>query len=87
MSTNPTGYPVGRPRKGEIRPITAAMLTAAAGRARQKKWLGKSLYNAIKAAESKAYYHANLEKSRAALRRKYYRNKAIKEARGLITIG
>lgn len=87
MSYTPTGYPAGRPRTGEIRPITAKMLAAAATRAREKKALGKTFYNAIKAAQSREYYHSNLDTVRATARRKYYRNKAIKEAQGLITIG
>ncbi len=81
--TKPTGFPIGRPRKGEHRPLTLKIISQRASRARSKLkpgWLEKQ------AERQRNWVAANYEKDRARRRRQAARNKAWANCGGEVTM-
>lgn len=75
-----TGYTVGRPKVGEIRPLTIGGLQSAQKREKMKKQMGIKQYKMKMAIYSQLWRLANLERSkeisRAACTRYRVRNRA-----------
>lgn len=81
MSYVPTGFPRGRPRKGELRPQTYGAKKQAEWRAKQKA--ANDLYLLEQALYQQFWRLENIEKRRAQARAYYYRRKSWAAHTGL----
>lgn len=72
----PTGYPKGRPRKGEIRPPTPGGLKQRRFRESQVKKLGREAFNKLRADYQRRWRDDHLERAWEISRSSYLRRRA-----------
>jgi len=85
--TQATGYPIGRPRTGEIRPVNRITLSKAKYAKKIRKEMGEEAFKLKAAIYTQVWNLANPGKAKANMQRAVARRKLIKEAKGLITVG
>ena len=81
--TKPTGYSKGRPRKGEIRPVTLGGVKQTKYRTAHKD---DPEWKHIQAMYHQFWYYANRDRAQEIARNNYYRKKSWEEAQGKIKV-